>query len=370
VNNSLAAVATSLLQEVKDHESRVKQQTPKITSRAEKWIEAGQIIVQSWSGSYAGYHSELYFYNFERPPLNLRFSPEWGGSHGIPNGWDVRSHDDVKARMWQLAGGLDLDEMEESTAALLKPLMDLKDRIVVEMSPLYRLAEFEKEKQLLEGLESFKWGGNRGKYISDNMPKHFASRDSEAMSQGIKVPAHLFYEAIAAECYSRCGSAQEFLKLSQRILRPVATLGIESHTGKDMRVFIGHGHSLLWLKLRVFLKEQLHLECDEFNEQSAAGLPTVTRLQSMLDQAHFAFLVMTSEDAHADGTGHARENVIHEAGLFQGRLGFGKAIILLEEGCAEFSNIHGLGHIPFPKGNISAAFEEIRRVLRREAIIQ
>ena len=62
----------------------------------------------------------------------------------------------------------------------------------------------------------------------------------------------------------------------------------------------------------------------------------------MLDRALFAFLVMTGEDQHGDGTTHARENVIHEAGLFQGRLGFEKAIILLEEGCAEFSNIHGL----------------------------
>ena len=50
-----------------------------------------------------------------------------------------------------------------------------------------------------------------------------------------------------------------------------------------------------------------------------------------------AFLVLTAEDEQTDGTLHARENVIHEAGLFQGRLGFEKAIILLEEGCQEFS---------------------------------
>jgi predicted nucleotide-binding protein len=65
---------------------------------------------------------------------------------------------------------------------------------------------------------------------------------------------------------------------------------------------------------------------------------------------------------------NARLNVIHEAGLFQGRLGFQKAIILLEEGCEEFSNIHGLGQIRFPDGNISAKFEEIRKVLEREGI--
>lgn len=62
-------------------------------------------------------------------------------------------------------------------------------------------------------------------------------------------------------------------------------------------------------------------------------------------------------------------NVIHEVGLFQGRLGFEKPIILLEEGCDEFSNVTGLGQIRFPAGAIGTKFEEIRRVLERESII-
>jgi len=89
----------------------------------------------------------------------------------------------------------------------------------------------------------------------------------------------------------------------------------------------------------------------------------------MLDSAAIAFLVMTAEDEQADGNTRPRMNVIHEAGLFQGRLGFTKAIVLLEDGCEEFSNIQGLGQIRFPKGNIKAAFEEIRQVLEREDII-
>ncbi len=66
---------------------------------------------------------------------------------------------------------------------------------------------------------------------------------------------------------------------------------------------------------------------------------------------------------------HARLNVIHETGLFQGRLGFTKAIILLEEGCEEFSNIHGLEQVRFPKGNIKFVFEEIRQILEREGLL-
>ncbi len=89
----------------------------------------------------------------------------------------------------------------------------------------------------------------------------------------------------------------------------------------------------------------------------------------MLDDAGIAFLILTGEDELFDGKVQARLNVVHEAGLFQGRLGFTKAIILLEDGCDEFSNIQGLGQIRFPKGNLKQAFEEIRRVLEREGLL-
>jgi predicted nucleotide-binding protein len=65
----------------------------------------------------------------------------------------------------------------------------------------------------------------------------------------------------------------------------------------------------------------------------------------------------------------ARLNVVHEVGLFQGRLGFRRAIIMLEEGCEQFSNIVGLGQIRFPHNNIEAAFEQVRQVLEREGVV-
>ncbi|WP_396604584.1 TIR domain-containing protein [Bradyrhizobium sp. YCK136] len=131
-------------------------------------------------------------------------------------------------------------------------------------------------------------------------------------------------------------------------------------------IMIGHGRSPVWRELKEFVKDRLALEVEEFNAVSTAGLPTVDRLEEMLDRTGFAFLVMTAEDEQPDGRLRARENVVHEVGLFQGRLGFRKAIILLEEGCEEFSNIHGLGQIRFPKSNLTAKFEEIRRVFLSE----
>jgi predicted nucleotide-binding protein len=137
----------------------------------------------------------------------------------------------------------------------------------------------------------------------------------------------------------------------------------------EQKVFIGHGHSLVWLELKSFLQDDLDLTIDEFNRVSTAGIATSNRLEQMLDDAAFAFLILTAEDEATDGKLHARENVVHEAGLFQGRLGFKKAILLLEETCEKFSNIDGLGYIPFPTGKMRAAFEDIRKVLKREGLI-
>jgi predicted nucleotide-binding protein len=140
-------------------------------------------------------------------------------------------------------------------------------------------------------------------------------------------------------------------------------------TATRTKVFIGHGRSPVWRELKDYLREHLQLDIEEFNSISTAGIATVDRLEEMLEVASFAFLVMTAEDEQPDGKFNPRMNVIHEAGLFQGRLGFKKAIILLEEGCEEFSNKHGLGDIRFPRGSISAKFHEIHAVLKREKIV-
>lgn len=136
------------------------------------------------------------------------------------------------------------------------------------------------------------------------------------------------------------------------------------------RIFIGHGRSSVWRDLKDYLHDRLGLEWEEFNRESTAGIPTSERLQAMLDKASFAFIVMTAEDQTADGKLNPRMNVVHEAGLFQGKLGFRRAILLLEDGCEEFSNITGLGQIRFPAGKIDAKRDEIRQVLEREGIVK
>ena len=150
-------------------------------------------------------------------------------------------------------------------------------------------------------------------------------------------------------------------------LKAVPQISASPTMGK--RIFIGHGRSLLWMELKDFITVRLALPHDEFNRESVAGYSTTERLQAMLSNAAFAFLIMTAEEEHADGNIHARSNVIHQVGLFQGKLGLRRAIVMLEEGCSAFSNIAGLSQIQFPRHDIRARFEDVRQVLERERLI-
>lgn len=75
---------------------------------------------------------------------------------------------------------------------------------------------------------------------------------------------------------------------------------------------------------------------------------------------------MTGEDETADGTLRTRQNVVHEAGLFQGKLGFNRAIVLLEKDVETFSNIEGIQQLRYDQGHINSTFGDILATLRRE----
>jgi len=132
------------------------------------------------------------------------------------------------------------------------------------------------------------------------------------------------------------------------------------------KIFIGHGRSPLWRELKDHLTDKHKYEVIAYEVGSRAGHTIRDILEEMLNRSSIAFLVLTGEDIDESGDLHARENVIHETGLFQGRLGFARSIVLLEKGTVEFSNIHGIDQIRFSSGNIKETFGDVIAVIKRE----
>ena len=121
---------------------------------------------------------------------------------------------------------------------------------------------------------------------------------------------------------------------------------------KNPVIFIGHGRNPLWRNLKDHLTDQHGHKIEAYETGARAGHHIRDILDDMATKSSFAILVMTGEDEDKDGNLSARPNVIHEIGLFQGSLGFSKAIVLLEEGTDEFSNLSGIQQLRFSKGNI------------------
>lgn len=340
--------------------------------------DAALEVGMAFSGSWQGYHSRVYYNEMLAPPPGAHFSQEWGlmdtfmSSHGSKGDWLEYDFEKVKEHIRGVAGDPELTKARSEANAANEVFESSKSEIVSILQNELDGANdsfLENLKVQIDKLQPM----SPAEIAQALAPQgQIMTRDTIVIGQGTKVPPHV---AILAEVrsihqsFGICEAAAEIAaKAASHLERKSRKRKIAARIGTN--VFIGHGRSHAWRDLKDFVQDRLDLPWDEFNRVPVAGVTNIARLSEMLDAAAVAFLVMTAEDEMADGGLQARMNVVHEAGLFQGRLGFTKAIILLEEGCQEFSNIQGLGQIRFPPGNISAAFEEIRRVLEREGLIE
>ena len=130
-------------------------------------------------------------------------------------------------------------------------------------------------------------------------------------------------------------------------------------------VFIGHGHAQSWRELKDYLRERQHILVQDFNTDPTAGYGVTEVLQQLVRTSSLALVVHTAEDEQPNGSVRARENVVHETGLFQGALGFRRAIVVREQSCEPFSNVAGLQEVRFGT-TIREAFSEVADVINRE----
>lgn len=231
----LRETATSLLTKIKALAEGVSDRLNELQGASERLSKATEEVGESWSGSALGYHSELHYGDFERPPLQLSFSPEWGAINGLPEGWRSRTPDEVKLRIEKIAC-TDVSSLEEGTAEVIEEVKGLHSEIVTEISALHGYVGLEQEKRLLTELEGFKWGKTVNDYMGANLNTGFMSRDRTAISQGVRVPAHLYYAAVAFCKGSECEAAREFINLSTRLLRQIELNADQTDTGSEYPV--------------------------------------------------------------------------------------------------------------------------------------
>ncbi|MBI4962478.1 MAG: nucleotide-binding protein [Desulfomonile tiedjei] len=346
-----------------------KYKRPEIDEPLKRLTKACEEVGKAWSRSWIGYQANVYYADLEPPPPGDHFSAEWGFESSSGD-WHEYDHDGVRNFIHEKAGNPDLKaahDLEKEGGSLIdnkrsEIISILETVLSLRQDPFLNSLKDEAEEKRVFTASDF---------VKQRSPKQYMSRDTLAMGQGTWVPPHIDVFAEVFSIQNRAIVCQHLADIAKRAASHLKR--VEKSTRRSemigTNVFLGHGGALIWRELKDFIEDRLNLPCDEFNRVPIAGITNIDRLAEMLDAAAFAFLVLTGEDEQADGRLHARMNVVHEAGLFQGRLGFRRAIVVFEEGCEEFSNIEGLGQIRFPKGKIKSAFEEVRQVLEREGLI-
>ena len=133
-----------------------------------------------------------------------------------------------------------------------------------------------------------------------------------------------------------------------------------------LTIFIGHGRNTAWRDLKDHLTDKQGYTVSAYEVGARAGHTIRDILQDLLVKSSFALLVLTAEDETSAGAMRARQNVIHELGLFQGKLGFPRAIALVEKDVELLSNMDGVQQLRFSKDNIAEVYGDVIATLRRE----
>lgn len=202
---------------------------------------------------------------------------------------------------------------------------------------------------------------------------HF-SIETLSAKMGVQFELSIFYY-----CQKKSSSCSVTVRCAPKSLLHEALQIFEDASGQEREefseldgqkpcpvVFIGHGRSNQWRDLKDHLKDQHNIEVMAYETGARAGHTIRDILEDMSGKSNMAFLVLTAEDQMADNEFQARPNVIHETGLFQGKLGFSRAIVLLEDGCGEFSNLAGIQQLRFSKDNIKEVFGDVLATIKRE----
>ena len=204
-----------------EHDDALKR----IVQLSEKLVEACDKIERSWSGSFAGWHGNMYYLDFQIPSIHEKFNGEWGGVNGIPDRWDEKQPEQVCVKLEELVGdGFLVKKFENDAKELRETAEGLRREIVITFSSFDFNSSMIKEKELFVKLESLVFGKTKNHFISARLPGTIMSRDSEAVRQGMCTPAWLYYEGVALEGKSICTAVDDFLDLTDRLLRQLENI--------------------------------------------------------------------------------------------------------------------------------------------------
>src|SRR5258708_20655337 len=110
--------------------------------------DAARTLGESSSGSWVGWHSRMYYGNYETPTVGDSWDSEWGGINRFSPAWQERSLGEVQQAIEGRAGHslADVSKIADRVREVCQPL---QQALVTVLSPACDLPRFSKEPELL-----------------------------------------------------------------------------------------------------------------------------------------------------------------------------------------------------------------------------
>ena len=155
-------------------------------------LKACSDIGKSWSGSWLGYHANVYYAGLKPPPPGAHFSQEWGLDGGMFDGttgdWQEFDPAAVRETILSAAGDPDLDDLARLRDNLTEEIEAARIDVLSILGPWKTDPMVERVQAKVEEITV----GNAAAILDAMKPQgQFMSRDPIVFGQGVRIPPHL-----------------------------------------------------------------------------------------------------------------------------------------------------------------------------------
>ena len=179
-------------------------------------------IAMASSNSWAGWHSRMYYGNWDEPPVHETWDIEWGGLNGYADEWHECSQREVQDAV-EARAGTSLAVLAAAADRVRERCQDLHAELVTALSPICDLPGFGREAEMLAKIDGIMWIRSPSDFIRALSPKEYSSRDTRALRQGLQAPLHLNVETAIVSNTTTLKVCEDFLRDALRVARQART---------------------------------------------------------------------------------------------------------------------------------------------------
>ncbi|QKQ74253.1 hypothetical protein [Nostoc sp. TCL240-02] len=182
--------------------------------------EAANQAAKSWSGSWLGYHSRVYYNQLQPVPPGARFSQEWGLQNRFSNDtkgeWCEYDFDSLYKTLKSNTASLSLEQLNELANYAKEEISDLREELISIIFSCLASGEDAYLDRLKKEVEQCQTSSVQ-QFVDYLRPKQFFSLDMLAFQSGLQTPPHIYLQAQLLSVQSPVTVAESLKKIANRL---------------------------------------------------------------------------------------------------------------------------------------------------------